>query len=198
MRRGTCSKLSQNTSTIAAIIRLSATRPGRFSSRLMVGCEHRSAPLSGSRPTAILKAGSDFSASQSLPPAFAGTGSGIARRDQQGPVADHLAEAVAHPFRRSWVLDAIGQALGDPEPLLDRRQQQYPGVRGQPAAVESDMHRLARDRWQTRQNPRTFVHGGRELRWPRLIRFEQPNHTRIQRLVSLPPGPSCSLMNYPG
>jgi hypothetical protein len=31
----------------------------------MVGCEHRSAPLSGSRPTAILKAGSDFSASQS-------------------------------------------------------------------------------------------------------------------------------------
>src|SRR5216683_2957033 len=44
---------------------------------------------------------------------------------------------------------------------LDRRQQQYSGVRGQPAAVESDMHRLPRDRWQTRQNPRTFVHGGR-------------------------------------
>ena len=36
MRRGTCSKLSQNTSTIAAIIRLSAVGPGRFSSRLMV------------------------------------------------------------------------------------------------------------------------------------------------------------------
>ena len=31
------------------------------------GCEHRSAPLSGSRPTAILKAGSARSASQSLP-----------------------------------------------------------------------------------------------------------------------------------
>ena len=67
MRRGTCSKLSQNSSTIAAIMRLSAAAPGRFSSRLMVGCEHRSAPLSGSRPTAILKHGSDFSASQSLP-----------------------------------------------------------------------------------------------------------------------------------
>ena len=75
---------------------------------------------------------------------------GITRRDQQGPVADHLAEAMPHPFRRSWVFDAIGQPLGDPKPLLDRRQQQYPGVRGQPAAVESDMHRLARDRWQTR------------------------------------------------
>src|SRR5713226_3172720 len=66
---------------------------------------------------------------------------------QQGPVADHLGEAVPHLFRRSWVLDAIRQALGDPEPLLDRRQQQYPGVRGQPATVESDMHRLARNRW---------------------------------------------------
>ena len=42
-------------------------RTGRFSSRLMVGCEHRSAPLSGGRPSAILKAGSDLSASQSLP-----------------------------------------------------------------------------------------------------------------------------------
>src|SRR6266705_1548108 len=137
MRRGTSSKLSQNNSTIAAIMRLS-------------------------------------------------------------PVADHLREVVPHPLGRARVLDAIRQALGDPEPLLDRRQQQYPGVRGHPAAVESDMHRLARDRWQTRQNPRTFVHGGRELRWPRLIRFEQPNHTRIQRLMSLPPPSSCSLMNYPG
>jgi hypothetical protein len=35
IRRGTCSKLSQNSSTIAAIIRLSAVGPGRFS-RAMV------------------------------------------------------------------------------------------------------------------------------------------------------------------
>jgi hypothetical protein len=26
------------------------------------------------------------------------------------------------------------------------------------------MNRLARDRWQTGQNPRTFLHGGRGLR----------------------------------
>ncbi len=86
---------------------------------------------------------------------------GIARCDQQCPVAD---EVVPHPLGRARVRDAIRQALGDPEPLLDRRQQQYPGVRGQPAAVESDMRRLARDRWQTRKNPRTFIHGKRELR----------------------------------
>jgi hypothetical protein len=141
----------------------------------------------GSLPTAILKAGSDLSASQSLPPAFAGAGSGITRRDQQRPVADHLCHTMPNPFRRTRVLDAVGQSLGNPELLLDRRQQQYPGVRGHLAAVESDMHRLAHHRWQTRQNPRRIVHGGRELRWPRLIRSEQPNHTRIQRPMSFPP-----------
>ena len=53
IRRGTSSKLSQNSSIIAAIIRFSAVGPGRFSSRHIVGCEHRSSPLSGSPPTAI-------------------------------------------------------------------------------------------------------------------------------------------------
>ena len=70
MRRGTASKLSQNNSTIAAIMRLSAVAPGRFSSRLMLGCAHRSSPLCGKRPTAILKAGSDLSVSQSLPSGY--------------------------------------------------------------------------------------------------------------------------------
>ena len=66
IRLGTCSKLSQNSSTMAAIIRLSAVTVGRFSSRHMVGCEHRAFPLSGARPTAILNAGSARRASQSF------------------------------------------------------------------------------------------------------------------------------------
>src|SRR3954447_11075082 len=66
MRRGTSAKLSQNSSTMAAIMRLSAVAVGRFSSRHMVGCEHKARPLSGRRPTAILKAGSLRRASQSL------------------------------------------------------------------------------------------------------------------------------------
>src|SRR6266700_7362650 len=41
---------------------------------------------------------------------------GIARCDQQCPVADHLREVVPHPLGRARVLDAIRQALGDPEP----------------------------------------------------------------------------------
>ena len=51
MRRGTRWKLSQNSSAMAAIIRLSAVAVGKFSSRHMVGCEHSSVPASGSRPT---------------------------------------------------------------------------------------------------------------------------------------------------
>ena len=105
---------------------------------------------------------------------------GIARRDQQGAIADHLGQPVPHPFRRARVLDAIGQSLGYSEPLLDRRQKQYSSVRGQPAAIEGDMHRLAADRWNARQNPRTIVHGGRELRGFVLRLLQQQNHTRNQ------------------
>jgi uncharacterized SAM-binding protein YcdF (DUF218 family) len=47
------------------------------------------------------------------------------RRDQQGAVADHLCQTMPNPLRRARVLDAIGQSLGDPEPLLDRRQEQF-------------------------------------------------------------------------
>src|SRR5271156_3320735 len=86
-----------------------------------------------------------------------------------------------------------------PPPLTDAgrsQAQQYPGIRGQPAAVEPDMPRLARNRWPTRQNPRTFIHGGGELRCFRLIRLKQPNHTRNQWLVSLPPAPSRRSMNF--
>jgi len=77
------------------------------------------------------------------------------------------------------LFDAIGQPLGDPEPLLDRRQQQYPGVRGHPPAVESNMHRPTHHRWQTRQ---ISSHGGRELRCFRMIRIQQPNHNETNGL----------------
>jgi hypothetical protein len=70
----------------------------------------------------------------------------IAGRDHQRAKADHLGQAVAHPLGRSWVLDAACQAPGEPEPPLDLRQQQHAGVRGQPAAVEPDVHGLAANR----------------------------------------------------
>jgi hypothetical protein len=74
---------------------------------------------------------------------------GIARRDQQRPVADHLRQTMPNPLGRARVLDARGQSLGDPEPLLDHRQQQDPGIRCHPAAIERDVNQLAHHRWQT-------------------------------------------------
>jgi hypothetical protein len=44
------------------------------------------------------------------------------------------------------VLYAVRQALGDAEPALDLGQDQNAAVRGQPAAVEGDVHRLVGDR----------------------------------------------------
>ena len=70
----------------------------------------------------------------------------VAGGDQQRPEADHLGEPVPHPLGRPRVLDAARQPLGDAEPALDLGQHQHPGVRGQPAAVEGDVHRLAADR----------------------------------------------------
>jgi len=163
MRRGTWSKLAQNTSTIAAIHAFERDRTGQVLQ-----------PADGrlrTQITTILRQPPDRHLERRIGfEQVAVVAVGIARRDQQGPVADHLGERMPHPFRRSPVLDAIGQALGDPQPLLDCRQQQYPGVRGHQAAIEGQVHRLARDRWQTRQNRRSFVHGGCELRWLRLIR----------------------------
>jgi len=57
---------------------------------------------------------------------------------------------VPHPVPVARVLEAGGQPFGDPEALLDRSQQQDTSIRGKPTAVETEMHRLAGNRWQTR------------------------------------------------
>ena len=49
---GGIGKERQKTSTRAAVMRATSTRDGAFSNRLMVGCEHRSRPLSGARDPA--------------------------------------------------------------------------------------------------------------------------------------------------
>jgi len=86
-----------------------------------------------------------------------------------------------HPIPARAVLDAISQARSDPQPLLDHRQQQYPSVdvicRRRSSSAPACPRPVANG-----QNPRTFV-----ARTPclRLIGFSN-NHTRIQRLMSLP------------
>ncbi len=58
-------KERQMMSTRAAVRRPTSLRDGAFSSRLMLGCERRSRPLTGAQPTASLNNGSARSASQS-------------------------------------------------------------------------------------------------------------------------------------
>ena len=65
MAAGGAEKERQKRSTSAAVMRATSMREGAFSSRLMVGCEHRARPLSGARPTASLNSGSVRRASQS-------------------------------------------------------------------------------------------------------------------------------------
>src|ERR1700761_7212279 len=196
MRRGTGSKLSQNTAIIAAIMRLSAVGPSTSSGGPVLQpadgrLRAQISPAFRGTPERHLEGGIGFER-------VAVVAVGITRYDQQHSVADHLGKPVPHPVWRSWVLDAGGQPIRDLEPLLDRRQQQDPSVRSHPATVEGDLNRLACDRWQTRQNPRTLLHGGCELRWLRLIRLQQPSHTRNQGLVPAPPPPPNGLMNYSG
>jgi hypothetical protein len=105
---------------------------------------------------------------------------------------------VPDPLRVARVFQARRQPLGDLEPPFNRRQQQYSAIRGQPAAVETDMHRLAGNGWQTRQNPHSLIHGGRKLRRPRLDPAWQPNHTRNQRVNPLPPPLSANPDEFSG
>ena len=58
-------KERQKRSTRAAVMRPTSLLDGAFSSRLMVGWEQRSRPLSGARPTASLNSGSARRSSQS-------------------------------------------------------------------------------------------------------------------------------------
>jgi len=87
-----------------------------------------------------LTAGSDLSASTSL-------SSGLARRDQQGAVTDHLSKPVQHPVWIARVSDAGCQPIGNPVSLLDSPPAAT-SRRCEPPVVKGHMHRLASQRWE--------------------------------------------------
>ena len=119
IRRGTSSKLSQNSSTIAAIMRLSATGPGRFSSRLIVQLRAGSSAHFG--PPADRHLESRIGPQRVVIVLVAGG-------DQERPEADHLGEPVLDPMGPPRILDAARQALGNAEPALDLGEHQNAAV----------------------------------------------------------------------
>ena len=89
------------------------------------------------------------------PPRSAGRGSGSSRRACAAPVPARAGPRCNRPAARR-----SPAAARSPPAAISRRPRSSGRHR------KRQVHRLTRDRWQTRQNPRTFVHGGRELRWP--------------------------------
>ena len=70
----------------------------------------------------------------------------VARRDHQQSKTDDVGEAVCDLIRRTWVLNAGGQAIGDANALFNLTQHQNAAVRRQQTAIEFGDDGLAGDR----------------------------------------------------
>ena len=150
---GGAGKLRQKMSTRAAVMRATSMRDGAFSSRLMVGWEHRSRPLSGARPTASLNEGI---AAQGV----AVVGILISAGDREHAEAKHRRQRVDHPLRVAPLPDATRQRLGQAEPAFGPAQQDQPAVGRDQPALEIGGHFLASDGWQIERQKDIFGHGG--------------------------------------
>ena len=151
---GGAGKLRQNISTSAAVMRAAAVREGVFSRRLMVGCEHRAPPRSGTRPTASLNSGI---AAQ----AVAIVGVFVAAGDGEHAEAQHLGHRVVDAIRIAPVPQTPGQGCGETETTLGVTQQQQAAVGRQQSAVETRRHLLAADGWKIEGKKGIVGHGGR-------------------------------------
>jgi hypothetical protein len=120
---------------LSAPQRNSARVSGWFSSREIVDCEHNSSS-EGNRSSARLNIGSG-------PQRIGIVAVFITGGDHQHAKANDLGQPVHHPLRRTRVLQARGQAIGQSQPSFDLAQGQQSALRRQPAAVKTGDHRLA-------------------------------------------------------
>jgi hypothetical protein len=135
MRRGTRSKLSQNSSTNGRHHPLERGGGGQVLQPAHGGLRAQLGPGLGQPADSHLER---RVGAQGL----AVVGIRVAGGDQQRPKANHLGQPMPHPLGRPWILEAAGQALGDPQLALDLGEHQHARVRGQTATVEGDTHRL--------------------------------------------------------
>src|SRR5438876_834328 len=107
---------------MAAINRAIAIFEGAFSRRDIVGCEHRGSPLSGRRPTAILKTGSYLSE-------IAIVGVFIARSDRKHPKPKHLRKRMLDALGLAPFPDARRKPIGETKLPLHPAQHKHARVR---------------------------------------------------------------------
>ena len=94
-------------------------RSGAFSQRETVGCEHRSPPLSGSRPQASLNAGITAQAVQVV-------GVLISAGDRQHPRPQDRRHRMGDHGRRARIVDQSGDAIDDADPAVGRASKATP------------------------------------------------------------------------
>jgi hypothetical protein len=117
--------------TSASSMALQACRSTAFSRREKVGCEARSAPLSGSRPHTALSSGSTRRV-------VAAVLVGVAAGDLENPLADQRRQAVQH-----WAAAPVGECRWPTlrrGQVTDRLQLTTPGLR----RWSSDLRRTPR------------------------------------------------------
>src|SRR5215475_8783769 len=132
--------------------RMTSRRFGAFSQRDMVGCEHRSSPLSGSA------AGQLEGGVKAQPIEIVGIL--VAAGDCQNASPQNLRQPVHKPQRITWISDHRRKLLGDREPPFGLRENHHPTVRGDPSAIERSCDLLAGNGWKGERKEPIVGHGG--------------------------------------
>src|ERR671926_526595 len=101
-------------------LRITSRSPGAFSQREMVGCEHRSTPLSGRRPQASLSAGS-------------------VRR---------LSRSSASSYPHAMAKIRARKLLSDAQPTLGGGAEHHPAIGADASAVKGGNDLLAGHGWK--------------------------------------------------
>ena len=138
---------------MAAIKRAISIFEGAFSSRDIVGCEHRGSPLSGGLAHRHLE---DRIVAQRI----AIVGVFVAGRDREHPKPQHLRQRVLDAFGLAPVPDARSQPVGQAKLPLHAAQQKNARVRRKLPAIEAHAQFLARNRWKIEWKWIIFAHDG--------------------------------------
>src|SRR5207244_1352153 len=132
--------------------RMRSRNEGAFSQRETVGCEHRSMPVSGSRPQASLNVGSLRNRSRSS--AFF-----VAAGDCENPGTQNIGQPMDNPAGIAIVRDHCRKPLGEAKPPLRSRQQHDAAIRAEASAVKGGGDLFALYRWK-RKRQQIIVGGG--------------------------------------